>query len=114
MLPGVGRIPQVPEVDVTEAQRRIAAGNTTILDVREIEEFDHARIADAINIPLGEVTARAAELPGEGELLVYCQTGIRSAFGVDMLGKAGVNNATNIAGGIVAWSEAGLPILLNE
>jgi hydroxyacylglutathione hydrolase len=114
MLQGIGRVPQVPEVDVLEAQRKIAAGNTTLLDVREIEEYEYARIQDAINIPLGEVLSRTGELPAEGEILVYCQTGIRSAFAVDMLGKAGVSNAINVAGGLVAWNEGGLPVVINQ
>ncbi len=110
MVHGIGQVPKVPEVDVREAQRKIAAGDVTILDVREIEEYDYARIQDAINIPLGELLSRTGDLPEEGDILVYCQTGIRSAFAVDMLGKTGVNNAVNVGGGLVAWHEAGLPI----
>jgi len=61
-------------------------------------------------IPLDELRARVAEIPGDKPIVVVCQTGKRSGMGTVILGKAGRTRIANLAGGMVRWRELGLPI----
>jgi len=100
------------EITVTEAAARIEAGadnDLVVLDVREDHERAEGYIAPSVHIPLGELSARAQELPTDRPLLVYCHGGVRSAMATDALRAAGYE-ATNVGGGIAAWEAAGLPV----
>lgn len=105
-----GRRGEVPEVGVREAYRRCHGGEATLVDVRESDEVAQASIPGAIHLPLSEMAARYAELPHDRDLLVICQSGVRSSYVTDMLAKSGYERSTNVAGGIVAWYHAGLPV----
>ncbi len=98
-----------PEIDVHEASRRVAAG-ARLIDCREADEFAQARIPGAVLVPLSDFAARveAALEPG-ADVLVQCRSGVRSARATDYLRARGVN-AFNVAGGILAWAAAGLPV----
>jgi molybdopterin/thiamine biosynthesis adenylyltransferase/rhodanese-related sulfurtransferase len=77
----------------------------TLLDVREPHEFQICRIPGSILIPLGELAKRYAELDKDGELVVHCKMGGRSAKAVDFLKQNGFTRARNMTGGILAWSD---------
>ncbi len=99
----------IPEIDVLEAQQRIENG-ALLLDVRERIEYAEAHIAaQQILLPMSEYLGRyAQELPKDQEILVYCRSGRRSGKVVKGLNELGFN-CLNLAGGILAWSEADLP-----
>jgi glyoxylase-like metal-dependent hydrolase (beta-lactamase superfamily II)/rhodanese-related sulfurtransferase len=82
-----------------------------ILDVRSAEEFrgELGHIDGAQLIPLDELRARVSEVKSEKPVVVVCQTGKRSGMGTVVLGKAGLSQIANLAGGMVAWRELGLP-----
>jgi len=93
----------------TEAAERLRDG-WQLLDVRvEHERHEDGVIAGDVHIPLTELSARAGEIDPDRPVLVYCHTGSRSAMAVAALRGAGYD-AWNLAGGIVAWGERGLPI----
>jgi sulfur-carrier protein adenylyltransferase/sulfurtransferase len=74
--------------------------------VREPNEYQICRIPGSTLIPLGELTARVAEVQaaaGSRDIVVHCKMGGRSAKAVRLLRERGVNNAQNLAGGILAW-----------
>jgi rhodanese-related sulfurtransferase len=99
----------VPEIDVHEAKKRIEAG-ALLLDVREKSEFIEAHIAASQLLPLSEFTERfEAELPQARDIVVYCRSGRRSAQAAEFLLERGYR-AVNMAGGILAWREAELPV----
>ena len=104
-----GRVPQptVPEVDIDELAARRAAG-AYVLDVRNPDEYESGHVPGAVLIPLGQLGDRWQEVP-EGEVLVICKTGVRSARAVEALNGAG-RTTVNVAGGTVAWMEAGHPV----
>ena len=99
----------IPELDVRTVEPRVAAGEMAVLDVREPEEWAAGRIAGSVHVPVGELVARQDEIPEDAPLLVVCRTGSRSAWATEMLARAGYD-ATNLAGGLVAWETAGLPL----
>lgn len=84
-------------------------GALVVLDVREPAEWEHGHIDGAVHIPLGELGARAGEVP-EGQVLVVCRIGGRSAQAVAWLGQQG-HDAVNLDGGMLDWQAAGRPMV---
>ena len=66
-------------------------------------------IADALKIPMSELGDQLAE-HRERPLVIYCAHGNRSLRVADALTNAGYRDAVSLAGGIVAWERAGLPV----
>jgi adenylyltransferase/sulfurtransferase len=103
---GIKPIPQVNTISVTELHALRQSGTPHfLLDVREPDEYATARIEGSVLIPLAQVTARAGELPRDLPLYVHCKLGGRSAKAVAALEELGFTNATNVTGGITAWSD---------
>ena len=102
--------PEVPTCTVTEAAERHQTG-ARIIDVREPVEHNSLRVPGADLLPMSTIPSWYTDLDVNEELLVLCRSGNRSATVVDALvNQAGFTNVTNIAGGIMAWGEAGLPL----
>ncbi len=93
--------PQVPAIDVSSVP-----ADAVILDVREPIEWSGGHIGGALHIPLGELPSRLGDLPDDGEVLVICRSGQRSARAVQWLNQNGYD-AINVAGGMGAWQDAG-------
>ena len=105
--PGEGAAPHVPAISAAElAHRRGAAEDLLLLDVREPDEFDRARIEGATLVPLGELTDRVGELDAwrERNVVVLCHHGRRSELGARTLMDAGFSRVEHLDGGIEAWS----------
>ena len=95
----------VPTISVRELKAKMDKGETlTLIDVREPFEYEIARIEGSRLIPLGELEARADELPKTGALILQCHSGGRSEHAARILREAGFANAVNLEGGIDAWS----------
>ncbi len=98
--------PQVPTITVQDLhQIRQAASPHFLLDVREPDEYQTAKIEGATLIPLAALPLRHAEVPRDVPVLVHCKLGGRSAKAVAFLMEQGFTNVQNVAGGITAWSE---------
>lgn len=82
-----------------------------LIDVREPWESEQQRVPGALLIPLSEVPVRLDEIPDDRAVFVHCRLGGRSAKAVDFLREHGRPRAINVAGGIEAWEEAGLPVI---
>jgi rhodanese-related sulfurtransferase len=77
--------------------------------VREPAEYAEGHVPGAPLIPLGEVAERISEVP-TGEVLVICRSGARSARAAELLRAHGID-AVNVAGGTLAWIDAGGPVV---
>ena len=82
----------------------------SLIDVREPWEYEQIRIPGAVLIPLGELPQRMDEIATGKDVYVHCRMGNRSARAVDFLRAHGYARSFNVAGGIDAWKEAGLPV----
>ena len=84
----------------------------TIVDVREESEYAGplGHIPGAVLIPLGELAARASEIPADKPVVTVCRAGGRSAQATVMLKKAGIDRIANLAGGMLRWRAARLVI----
>ena len=106
--PGSLRPMDIPEIDVSGLARAREDG-APVIDVREADEFASARVPGAVHIPLGEVPVRVGEVPRDGTVYVICARGGRSAKAVEHYRAQGID-AVNVAGGTLAWIDAGLPV----
>jgi adenylyltransferase/sulfurtransferase len=98
----------VAEVDPHEASLMLEQG-AQLIDVREPWEWTSSRIPGARLIPVAEVSMRASEIDPNRPVIVLCAVGGRSAGVVEVLRKAGYTRVYNLAGGIIAWANLGLP-----
>ena len=94
------------EISVQELNRRLGDGEQLrLIDVREVDEYEYARIEGAELIPLSEFLSRfEKELKPEDDLVIYCHHGMRSAQACMFLEGKGFSKTTNVIGGIDAWS----------
>lgn len=99
------------EIDVHAAAQRLDAGAAWI-DVRELEEWQRARIPGTTLAPMSELDedSLSSWSRSSGELLISCATGVRSLHVARHLRSHGCPGAVSVAGGIVAWARAGYPV----
>lgn len=103
----------IQEIDVSAAQQRLSSD--LLLDVREPAEFAAGHLPGAINIPRGLLEFKIDSHPDfQGKqasgVVVYCQTGGRSALATRVLNQMGYTQAVSMSGGFKAWSDAGLAV----
>jgi len=100
------------QIGVNEAVMLLNKDNTIVLDVREDKEILGGKIKGARHITLGQLPSRIGELGTDKQnpILVYCRSGSRSAYACQTLTKAGYEDVANLAGGILAWEAANLPV----
>ena len=94
----------------------------SVIDVREPGEYAQGHLPGAINLPLGVLEFQIEAHPAmacsttealqarDRPLLVYCLTGGRSALAALSLQELGFRHVRSMAGGVKAWSAAGLPL----
>jgi rhodanese-related sulfurtransferase len=92
------RLPDLPAASVPD--------DVWLLDVREDDEWAAGHAPGARHIPLGELSARAGEVPQDQLIYVICRSGARSGRAAQALAGAGWR-AVNVAGGMQDWAAAG-------
>jgi adenylyltransferase/sulfurtransferase len=94
-----------PEITVQELKQALdEKRDFDLIDVREPQEWEVARIPGAKLIPLGALPQRIHELDSAREIYLQCKSGARSAKAWKLLHDAGFRKIKNVAGGIEAWS----------
>ncbi|MCE9638020.1 MAG: molybdopterin-synthase adenylyltransferase MoeB [Planctomycetes bacterium] len=94
------------EVSPTDLAAEIASDTPPVLiDVREPWEHGAGALAGAVNMPLGDVSLRAGELPRDRAVVVYCRVGPRGRRALEMLTAEGLTRVRNLGGGLVAWRD---------
>jgi molybdopterin/thiamine biosynthesis adenylyltransferase/rhodanese-related sulfurtransferase len=111
---------QIRETDVRSLKKVVDAKNgSTVIDVREQDEYVQGNIPGARWIPRGFLEQRIEDVvPDRARpIILYCAGGVRSAFAARSLAEMGYENVVSLAGGFSAWKRAGypfdLPIVLN-
>jgi adenylyltransferase/sulfurtransferase len=100
----------IPEISVQELKERLdRSENLLIVDVRNPNEYEIARINQAVLIPLSEIengpgVLKVKELLNGSPLVVHCKMGGRSAKALQILREHGIEGL-NLKGGINAWSQ---------
>jgi hydroxyacylglutathione hydrolase len=79
-----------------------------LLDVRERHNWDHdGFITGAHQIYMGEVAGRLKDIPQEGHVVIYCDSGFKTGVAASILKKNGYERVTTVLGGMAAWKKAG-------
>ena len=94
-----------PDRDAQLAADRSAV----LLDVRTPAEFTAARIEGAFNANwyLPGFADLIGDLDPTTPTIVYCRSGVRSADAAVVMVRMGFTDVYDVAGGIIAWCEAG-------
>ncbi|HEV2317778.1 MAG TPA: rhodanese-like domain-containing protein [Thermoplasmata archaeon] len=97
----------VEEIEPEDLAALLRAGpsDLLVLDVREDDERETARIEPSIHIPMNEVPGRLIEIPTDRRVVVYCHHGHRSAMVAGYLEGQGYPRVLNLTGGIDAWAQ---------
>src|SRR5690606_38906761 len=102
----------IAEVDIATFAARHADG-ATVIDVRQPDEYTEAHVPRARLIPLAEVPDRVAEVPEGETVYLICRSGGRSMRAAEVLSAEG-RDVVNVAGGTLAWIEAGHPTISGD
>ena len=111
----------VQEVSGQEAKEKQDNDEIDIfLDVREPAEWSAGHIPRAVHVPLGMLHFRgdpaspladpALTVHLNASIVVYCESGVRSLLGADLLKKMGYTNVVSMAQGIAGWGRKGYPV----
>ncbi|TFD91169.1 rhodanese-like domain-containing protein [Cryobacterium serini] len=99
---------QAPSIAVTSS--------TVIIDVRTAPEYVGGHLQDAINIDVQspDFNTLIATLPLDGDYIIYCATGNRSAAAVIRMGDLGFTTLTDAGGVTDASAATGLAIVVDK
>ena len=99
----------VREIEPSEAEQEIAAGNAVVLDVREPDEYEQGALPETLHIPRGTLeTSVEGRIPDKSShVVVYCAGGTRSAFAAKTLQELGYTDVASVVGGFNRWKDEG-------
>jgi rhodanese-related sulfurtransferase len=110
--------------ELTPADLDAQCGDAVVIDVREPAEFETGHIPRSINIPRGVLEFQVDAHPAvanvsdpalshkEHPIVLVCRTGGRAALSALSLQRLGFADVRSLAGGVLAWGEAGLPLVV--
>ena len=99
-------------VEPAQATRLINHENALVIDVRSDGEYAQGHIVNAIHQPLGGLAQQLSNLEKyrDRTIITACRNGQQAANASGILRKHGFENVFSLAGGIVAWEGASLPL----
>lgn len=100
MMPPKG----VSNITTVDLRKQLIEKNKQFIDVRTSGEYKSHHIKGFKNIPLQELSVKASQLSKEKEIIVICQSGMRSTKASKLLKKMGFKHVTNVKGGMSTWS----------
>ncbi len=113
---------RVEEIDPTAVQQELdvresngsADKAVAVIDVREQHEFEAGHIPGAVHVPRGHLESRIENFVPQRDrrIVLYCQTGQRSALAADTLKEQlGYEDVASMNGGFTLWRDRGLPFV---
>ncbi|HDR7799889.1 rhodanese-like domain-containing protein [Bacillus tropicus] len=90
----------VKNISGKELKRMMGQNNKQFIDVRTAGEYRGNNIKGFWNIPLNELANKAQQLDKQKEVIVLCQSGMRSKQAAKVLKKLGFQHITNVSGGM--------------
>src|SRR6476469_3933059 len=100
---------EIKELTPAEAEEKL--GTAAFLDVREQDEYDAGTIPGSVFIPRGHLESQVEnKIPKrDGELVIFCAGGTRSAFAAKTLEELGYTNVVSLSGGFGQWKNENHP-----
>ncbi len=95
------------EVTVQDMKQALANAslNIKVVDVREPDEFEIAKVNGTTLLPLSQLPERFTELDPNQQYYLHCKAGVRSMKALTYLRQQGFKYIKSVKGGIAAWSE---------
>lgn len=105
LVAGLAACSSTPSIEVSP--------DAVIVDVRTPEEYAAGHLDGAVNINLqsGAFEDEISQLPADGEYIVYCRSGNRSAQAVAIMDGLGFENVTDAGGIDAASSSTGIAVV---
>lgn len=113
----------IKEIDV-DALSSLNLQDLCLIDVREPVEYDDGHVDGAVCMPRGVLEMQLCNHPcvagqqdaldklSQKDIYLICRSGARSALAAESMQRMGFdkNKVYSVAGGMIAWKEAGLPL----
>jgi rhodanese-related sulfurtransferase len=97
----------IEDLDPEQVIRLLNEDRIVLIDVREPHEYAQQRIAGARLVPLSRFDAARLPRDPQRRLVFQCGTGMRSRNAAELCLRAGEVRVAHLAGGILAWRQAG-------
>jgi hydroxyacylglutathione hydrolase len=94
----------VAHTTAAELAPKVGRPGLAIVDVRTEAEWQAGHIEGALNIPLGSLPSRLAEIPTNSPVVLHCQGGTRAAIAASILLANGVRDVSTLRGGYREWT----------
>ena len=94
-------------IDAETLHGMIIQNDLVLIDVRNDDEVARGIIEGAKHIPLANLPQAFDKLPKKSSIVFYCHSGIRSAHAASYLAEHEYHDVYNLAGGVIAWANAG-------
>jgi len=100
---------RIREIEPADAEPRLA--DATFVDIREQDEFEQGTIPGAVFIPRGHLESKIEQQVTDkgAPIVLFCASGVRTAFGADTLQQLGYSDVVSMAGGFGRWKNEGRP-----
>ena len=100
------------EIEIAELHQLLEnpACSARLVDVRTPGEYRQGHLPQALNLPLDQLAKRLDTLPRDRSLVIYSNTGQRSAEACTLLHAAGFRDICHLRGGFEAWRVSGLRV----
>ncbi|HMC14746.1 MAG TPA: DedA family protein/thiosulfate sulfurtransferase GlpE [Albitalea sp.] len=107
---------EMSRISVDDLHELMSAGHAPlVIDVRSEAsiKIDGRRIPGALSVELNSMREKAAELPRDRDIILYCNcpNEVSAARGARLLAEAGLARVRPLAGGIDAWVASGRPVV---
>ena len=104
-------MPEFTEIPPETVHRWIGDGEAVLVDVREADELAQARLEEAVHVPMSAFNPERIPVDTGKKVVFICAQGARSEQVRQYVVARGIlTEAYNMAGGLIAWAEAGLPL----
>lgn len=102
---------EIRQTPVAELKARLDQGeDLQVIDVRRPGEYYSGHVECARSIPLSELKDCLKDIDPSRPTAIICRSGYRSSIAASMLSSLGFNELQNIAGGTLAWVQAGFSV----
>ena len=95
--------------EVTVDELAALLPGVALVDVRNPDEFEEARVPGGVLVPLGELPERVDDIPDDRTVYLICRSGARSMRAAEFLAAQG-RDVANVEGGTLAWVASGRPV----
>jgi len=101
------------DISLDELKAGLANGSILLVDVREAEEYAAGHIVGALFNPLSKFDPSKLPVAREGQkVVIYCRSGRRSVTAMEQARLGGRRDVdTHFGGGVLAWLNAGEPVV---